>query len=71
VLVGVDELHVPPAATAATVESRHFVQYAAHNLLYVAFTRARFRVDIIGDRMSAPSKLLKTAIDGKLIEVGA
>jgi hypothetical protein len=69
VLVGVDEFRVPPATTNATLDSRHFLEFAAHNLLYVAITRARYRVAILGDRASHPSKLLKAAIRDKLITV--
>lgn len=69
VLVGVDELRVPATAGTATVESKHFVEYAAHNLLYVALTRARYRVEILGNRASRPSKLLSAAINERLVEL--
>ncbi|WP_140868276.1 UvrD-helicase domain-containing protein [Myxococcus xanthus] len=69
ILVGVDELNVPPSTGTATIESKHFVEYAAHNLLYVALTRARYRVEILGDKTSKPSKLLRVAITAGLIEV--
>lgn len=69
VLVGVDDNRLPQTTGAATVESRQFIEYAAHNLLYVALTRARFRVEMLGDSACRPTKLLRTAISQHIIDV--
>ena len=71
VLVGLDERRVPPTAGSATLESRQFIDYAAHNLLYVALTRARFRVEMLGDSTSRPTKLLASAIGAGLVTCGS
>jgi hypothetical protein len=62
ILMGVDEGRVPPGKTADTIDSLNYLSYASHNRLYVAITRARYRVEvlIVGER--GPSSLLKSAI---------
>ena len=72
VLVGVDDGRVPPRRTAESTESSHFMSYAAHNRLYVAITRARYRVEILIAKDRGPSTLLLSALDtGLLIEPAA
>lgn len=61
VLVGVDDGRVPPVAGLST-ESRAFLNFTAHNRLYVAITRARYRVVIAGVRGRGPSEVLRNAI---------
>jgi hypothetical protein len=61
VLVGVDNGRVPPTRSESTSESSNFLSYAAHNRLYVAITRAKYRVAILGTDERGPSRLLNTA----------
>jgi superfamily I DNA/RNA helicase len=67
VLVGVDEGRVPPSRTTDSIESSNFLSYAAHNRLYVAITRAKYRVEILVAAERGPSSLLLRAIDSKLL----
>lgn len=69
VLVGVDDGRVPPAAVATTSESRHFLSFAYHNKLYVAVTRARFLLEVLGEKGRGVSPILTPALSrGLLIE---
>ena len=67
VLVGVDHGRVPPARDNASGESTNFLSYAAHSRLYVAITRARYRVIILGTSERGPSKLLKPAFANRTL----
>jgi superfamily I DNA/RNA helicase len=69
VLLGVDEGRVPPTKTLQSADSANFLAYSSHNRLYVAITRARYRVEILASKQRGPSPLLKTALHaGILIE---
>lgn len=61
VIIGVDEGRVPPMKSAST-ESYHVISYAWHSRMYVAVTRAKYAVKIIGDRSRGASPLLYTSI---------
>ncbi len=67
VLVGVDRGRVPPMELLANTGSAAFLSYQAHSRLYVALTRARFRVEILGTAQRGPSDLLKVAFETKAI----
>lgn len=70
VLIGVDGGRVPPKASGLDFEpSQNFLNYAAHQRLYVAITRARFRVEILGNRARGPSEILRSAIAAGLLEI--
>lgn len=69
VLVGVDRDRVPPKPSQALQDSHNYLSYASHQRLYVAITRARFQVEIIGLKSRGPSTLLVSAIEAKLITV--
>lgn len=69
VLVGVDSGRVPPKASGLDFEpSQNFLNYAAHQRLYVAITRARFRVEILGNKARGVSEILRSAIASDLLE---
>lgn len=71
VLVGVDEGRVPPLSEGRHAQSKAYVTYSAHNRLYVAVTRARYRVAILGVQARGPSSILKTALDsGAIVRSG-
>jgi len=62
VLVGVDEGRFPPTFASQRTESKAYMTYAAHNRLYVAISRARYRVVIMGTKERGASALLKAAL---------
>lgn len=68
VLVGVDGGRVPPLSSGAG-ESQAFLNYAAHQRLYVAVTRAKYRVEMLGTRARGLSSTLSNARHSDLIEV--
>jgi superfamily I DNA/RNA helicase len=63
VLFGVDDGRVPPVKTSDSADSVNFLNYSSHNRLYVAITRARFRIEILGAKDRGPSALLKGALE--------
>jgi UvrD/REP helicase N-terminal domain len=68
VLVGVDEGRVPPSREVESVDSANYLCYASHNRLYVAVTRARYRVEILITDERGPSRLLRAGIAAHFIE---
>ena len=62
VLVAVDEGRVPMKSTDGRYEAEHFARYGAHNLLYVAITRARFEVCVLVNRERGLSEILQPAM---------
>lgn len=68
VLVGVDGGRVPPLSSGAG-ESQAFLNYAAHQRLYVSVTRAKYRVEILGTRARGMSSTLGNARYSDLIDV--
>jgi hypothetical protein len=68
ILIGVDHGRVPPLSSGVR-ESQAFLNYAAHQRLYVAITRAKYRVEILGDRARGPSETLRSALAADLIEL--
>jgi superfamily I DNA/RNA helicase len=69
VLVGVDEGRVPPFAEAHHAQSRAYMSFASHNRLYVAITRARYQVTVLGVKERGSSKILKAAFAAGAITV--
>lgn len=67
VIVGVDGGRVPPLSSGAG-ESQAFLNYAAHQRLYVAVTRAKYRVEMLGTRARGVSSTLLTARVNGLID---
>ncbi|WP_299809478.1 UvrD-helicase domain-containing protein [uncultured Roseibium sp.] len=68
VIVGVDKGRVPSEGESETSNSRSFAAYSAHNRLYVASSRARFALNLLGVKSRGPSDLLRGAALGGLIE---
>ncbi|MGN8159957.1 UvrD-helicase domain-containing protein [Salinisphaera sp. SWV1] len=67
IVVGADDGRLPPTDEALTEEGKHFIRYAAHNRLYVAVTRAKYQVQMIGTSGRGPSPLLAKAFQMKAI----
>lgn len=68
VLVGVDDGRVPPSPNSQHSQSKAYLTFAAHNKLYVAVTRARYQVAILGVQARGPSVILKSALDKEALE---
>ena len=67
ILIGVDDGRVPPTRTLESGDSANFLTYASHNRLYVAITRARYRVEIMAAKERGPSSLLKPALHSEIL----
>jgi hypothetical protein len=67
ILVGVDKGRVPPKFSHSSADSDNFVSYATHQRLYVAITRARFRVTVLGVKARGVSDVLASAVHHQLI----
>lgn len=66
VICGADKKRVPPTDENEN-ESFHFLNYAWHNRMYVAITRAKYSVYLQGERARGISKLLEKAIHSKIL----
>lgn len=64
VIVGVDKGRVPQMTST---ESRIYQNYEWHNRMYVAITRAKYAVVILGNKSRTPSTLLQNAISNNRI----
>ncbi|MCA8065072.1 UvrD-helicase domain-containing protein [Burkholderia sp. AU31624] len=69
VLVGVDGGRVPPKGGTSYEDSQNYLSYASHQRVYVALTRARFRVELLGEKARGISSILSNAVRGNLIDV--
>jgi superfamily I DNA/RNA helicase len=69
VLAGVDKGRVPPRLSHDSFDIENFVCYASHQRLYVAITRARFRLAILGVKARGPSDIFANAISHGLLSV--
>lgn len=69
VLVGVDKGRVPSLANVTSPASRMFQSYIAHNRLYVAVTRARKCVVILGEQIRGASEVLETAVANRKLDI--
>lgn len=69
ILVGVDKGRVPPKVSQESFDSANFVSYASHQRLYVAITRARFRITILGLKVRGVSDLLSSAVANNMVLV--
>lgn len=67
VVVAVDDGRVPPIASSTNDESRNFLSYSSHNRLYVAISRAKYRVELLGEKVRGPSRLLASALERELL----
>lgn len=66
VIIGVDEGRVPPKYSS---ESFHFTNYAWYNRMYVAITRAKYALVLLGNKILGQSPILESAIQLKIIDL--
>ncbi|MBY4615696.1 MULTISPECIES: UvrD-helicase domain-containing protein [Rhizobium] len=69
VVAGLDHGRVPPAGDQTSESSKNFLSYSSHNRLYVAISRAKYRLEFIGEKARGPSKLIEPAIRANLVHV--
>lgn len=69
ILVGVDKGRVPNVANITSTASKMYQNYISHNRLYVAVTRARSIVWIIGEEIRGSSEVLESALHNKKLEM--
>lgn len=69
ILIGVDEGRVPQTFGTSDI-SKHFIMYSAYNMLYLAVSRARFIVTIMGSKLNGVSSCLDHSIDAGYLEQG-
>lgn len=67
IIIGVDKGRVPHEGETVNSNSKSFSSYAAYNRLYVAASRARFALEILGVQSRGPSELLTLAMENGLI----
>lgn len=66
VIVGVDGQRVPPSRESC--DAYHYMRYAWHNRLYVAVTRAKYAICLLGIKSSGPSVVIESAIGEDYLE---
>jgi superfamily I DNA/RNA helicase len=69
IIIGVDKNRVPPIISEDNLDSHHFLNYAWHNRMYVAITRAKYILILIGDKTRGESKLFESAINKKILHI--
>lgn len=67
VLIGADEGRVPQTTGISDI-SKHFILYSAYNLLYIASSRAKYKLVILGNRLKGVSSCLEYSINTGLID---
>ena len=67
-ILGVDKSRVPPEGNY-NGEHYQFNNYAWHNRMYVAISRAKYYVAIYGNSSNGISSVLETAISNKIIDI--
>lgn len=67
ILVGCDKGRLPQNAGASDF-GKAYLNYRAHNNLYVAITRAKYRVEFIVNKNRGISEILRRAIEMKLLD---
>lgn len=68
ILLGVDEGRMPQTAGTSDI-SQHFIKYSAYNQLYLAASRAKYRLTILGNRLKGRSSCLEHSIEAKYLIV--
>lgn len=69
IIIGVDKGRVPSSDQSEHHDSYHFTNYAWHNRMYVAITRAKYSLVMIGEKSRGRSQILESAIYYKYIKV--
>lgn len=71
ILLGVDEGRVPQTTGTSDI-SKHFIKYSAYNFLYLASSRAKYELKILGNKLNGVSSCLEHSLrSGQLKEIEA
>lgn len=68
ILIGVDDGRVPQTFGTSDI-SKHFITYSAYNMLYLAISRAKYKVTIMGSNLNGISPCLEHSIDSGFLEL--
>ena len=68
ILVGVDDGRVPKTNNVGDV-SENYIKYIAFNQLYLSASRAKYRLDILGNEMHGTSPCLKYSIENQCLKI--
>jgi superfamily I DNA/RNA helicase len=68
IIIGVDNDRVPPKNNDEIKDSFHFMNYAWHNRMYVAVTRAKYALILIGNKTRGISPILESAVNLEIIQ---
>lgn len=69
IICGVDKGRVPSNITEDYSEAFHFANYAWHNRMYVAVTRAKYAVVFLGEKTRGVSPLLESSVENQVVEL--
>lgn len=67
IICGVDKGRVPAASTLAS-ETTHFIKYSWHNRLYVAITRSKYIINLVGNKARGRSELFDSAVNLDILD---
>lgn len=69
IIVGVDKGRVPPNGADSSEESNHFLNYSWHNRIYVALTRAKYALILLGHKSRGQSSLFQSSIENGILVI--
>ena len=69
IICGADKGRVPPNQSESVTEASHFTNYAWHNRMYVAVTRAKYAVVFMGEKSRGISPLLESSVHNGSIKI--
>jgi superfamily I DNA/RNA helicase len=67
IIIGIDNDRVPPKNNDEIKDSFHFMNYAWHNRMYVAVTRAKYTLRLMGNKTRGISPILESAVNLEII----
>ena len=67
ILLGVDGKRVPPTENVSDI-AKNYLKYKAYNMLYLASSRARYRVIMLGNEQNGESECLSYAIAAETLQ---
>lgn len=69
IILGVNKGRVPTVDEDEHKESLHFQSYAWHSRMYIAITRAKYAIVLMGDKTRGDSALLSSSIASGMLKV--
>lgn len=64
ILLGVDDGRIPQKSGVGDI-SKHYIMYTSYNLLYLASSRAKYRLMLLGNSVNGVSPCLEYALNGE------